>query len=70
MNMNDALDAYLNAKMRVAEWQMEFNQRFYGPMGQMLVGMAMQNARTSPMIDRAKLENGLSPQALQKLRGE
>lgn len=70
MNITDAFDSYLNAKVRVAEWELEFNKRFYGPLAEVVLGTAMQNARTSPEFDRDKLESNLSPGALQKLRGE
>jgi hypothetical protein len=70
MDISDALDAYLQSKVKIGEWEQEFNARFYKPIGDMIIGMAMHNARNNPMIDQNKLESRLSPEALKRLRGE
>lgn len=70
MDITDALDSYLRAKVRVGEWENEFMGKFYRPVGEILLNMAMQGAKNSPMIDKNKLEQNLSPKARQKFRGE
>ena len=70
MDITDALDSYLNAKAKVGEWESEFIGKFYRPIADMIIQQALQNARTSPMIDQQKLESRLSPGALRKFRGE
>ena len=70
MNITDAFDSYLNAKVRVGEWKRDFDQRFYGPLGEALIGMAMQGAKNPAVFDQEKLDSRLSPQAKQKFRGE
>lgn len=70
MNIADALDSYLSAKVQIGEWKQEFDAKFYEPVGKMIVNLALEGARKSPMIDQNKLEGLLSPSAKQKFRGE
>lgn len=68
MNITDALDSYLTAKVKVGEWENEFIGKFYKPIGDMIINKAIENARNGPM--KAELEKRLSPEALRKFRGE
>jgi hypothetical protein len=70
MDITDALDSYLSAKVRVGLWEQEFNQKFYKPITDALINTAITNARNSPMFDQGKIERNLSPEALRKFRGE
>lgn len=70
MNISDVLDSYLTAKVKVGEWENEFLTKFYKPVIDLMINNAIENARTSPMIDREKLEKRLSPAARRRLRGE
>jgi hypothetical protein len=70
MNIADALDSYLSAKVQIGEWKQEFDAEFYEPLGKMLINLALESARKSPMIDQNKLEGMLSPSAKRKFRGE
>jgi hypothetical protein len=70
MDITDALDAYLTSKVKVGEWQMEFMGKFYKPIADMMINMAMQGAKNEQMFDQGKLNQVLSPGAKQKLRGE
>jgi hypothetical protein len=70
MDISDALDAYLTAKVRLGTWQQEFNARFYKPITDALINTALNNARNNPQFDREKIEKNLSPAALRKFRGE
>jgi hypothetical protein len=45
MDITDALDAYLTAKMKIAEWQSEFMGSFYKPVGEMIIGLAKKSAQ-------------------------
>jgi hypothetical protein len=69
MDITDALDSYLKAKIRVGQWEQEFNQRFYKPMIEAAMGMTLEAVKNSPNIDRQRLESNLSPEAQMRLRG-
>lgn len=70
MNITDALDSYLSAKVRIVEWKQDFDMEFYEPIGEMLINLTLENARKSPSFDQGKLESVLSPGAMRKFRGE
>lgn len=69
MNITDALDSYLTAKLKVGEWEQEFVGRFYAPVLELMVQSVMETAKSNPDVAQ-KLEQRLSPQALRKFRGE
>ena len=70
LNITDALDAYLNAKVRVGKWQQEFEQGFYAPIIKAMPKVMMQVLKDHPLINQQKLRENLSKQALLKLDGE
>lgn len=70
MDISDALDSYLSAKLRVGQWETEFLTKFYKPVIDAMLNVAIENARNNPMVDREALESRLSPEAKKRLRGE
>ena len=70
MDITDALDSYLNAKIKVGEWQTEFMASFYKPVADMMISLAMKTAGNPNMFDQEQLGMNISPQAQQRLRGE
>ena len=70
MDITDAFDSYLRAKVKVGEWQDEFMGRFYKPVADMMIAMAMKTAGNDQMFDQQALGQNISPEAQQRLRGE
>ena len=70
MDITDALDSYLRSKVKVGEWQDEFMGRFYKPVADMMIAMAMKTAGNDQMFDQQLLGQNISPEAQQRLRGE
>jgi hypothetical protein len=70
MDVTDALDSYLRAKVRVGEWEAEFMGRFYKPVAEMIINMAVKAAGNDQFFDQQMLDQNLSPEALQRLRGQ
>jgi len=70
MNITDAFDSYLTAKIKVGQWEKEFTVKFYKPVIDSMINVAMTNARNPDMFDQDVLNSRLSPGAQQKLRGE
>lgn len=69
LNITDALDSYLRAKVNIQEWKNEFEANFYEPMMKAVIRTAIDGARKSPMIDQLKLSDSLSEGAKQRFMG-
>lgn len=69
MNVMDVNDSILMGQAKTREWQKEFMQTWYEPIIRIVNEAALIGVRNSPMIDRQKLENNLSPDAKARLRG-
>jgi hypothetical protein len=70
MDITDALDSYLTAKVKLDKWRREFETKFYKPIADVLIDIALREARNNPMYNREEIEKKLSPEALRKFRGE
>jgi hypothetical protein len=70
MDITDALDSYLTAKVKLDKWRREFETKFYKPIADALIDIALREARNNPMYNREEIEKNLSPEALRKFRGE
>ena len=68
-NITDALDSYLTAKAKANKWEKEFVLNWYDPLFKMYSEMAMKMVRENPNIDQEILNQRLSPEAQQRLRG-
>lgn len=70
MDITDALDIYLTSKVKTEEWKTEFVGKFYRPLAELMLVQAMTAARDDRLFDQDVLNQRLSPQAQQALRGE
>ena len=65
MDITDALDSYLQAKIKVGQWEREFNLKFYEPMAKVLIATAMRAANSIPPQNRPQVANNEN-----QMRGE
>jgi hypothetical protein len=69
-DVTDAFDSLLIGQTRAKVWENEFLANWFKPLTDMMINAGLNIIRNSPMIDREKLEQRLSPEAIRKLRGE
>jgi len=69
LTIQQAVDSYLKAKVRIKEWEIQFQARYYGPLYKVMINTAIENAKKSPMIDQQKLINSLTPEARERFIG-
>lgn len=70
LDISDALDSYLAAKVNLNKWQRDFEENFYRPIIKALPGTIIRVAKQHPAINQQKLRENLSQQGLDILDGD
>jgi len=68
-DVRDASSAYMMGRAQLEKFKYEFETRWYKPYADLLRMQIMRSIKTSPIVNQEKLEDSLSPEALEKLRG-